>query len=453
MRKSRVLTTAAAALLLAALGLATGTSAQANTPPTGQGPVEYRVHDAVARAETLDAVGLDIVKRSGNDLFVVGDETTGAELSQLGFKTEVSKRYPAATWAAPRLAPGAAPQDETYDGGYHTVNAHYANMTAAASAHPDLATVVNYGQSWRKQQGQGGYDLKAICITKKVSGDCALNPNSTKPRFLLQAQIHAREIATGELAYKYINYLVSGYGTDTTVTNLLNTTEIWVVPIVNPDGVNIVQQGGNSPVLHRKNGDFTSADLSRCGDSAGSQPGVDNNRNFGYHWLKNTSKCDQTTSTSNGASDSEPETKALEQLWTQLFGDHRADGATDLPDANARGTALMLHSYAGLILLPWGYSNTVHTPNDAQFRAMGKAMSAFSGYAYGQPGDVLYNAAGVTDDYAYGKLGIASFTIELDGPGACDGFTPSFSCVNSTFWPYMVKTFNYLASKAPSPYK
>jgi len=237
------------------------------------------------------------------------------------------------------------------------------------------------------------------------------------------------------------------------VTNLLNTTEIWVVPIVNPDGVNIVQQGGNSPVLHRKNGDFTSADLSRCGDSAGSQPGVDNNRNFGYHWLKNTSKCDQTTSTSNGASDSEPETKALEQLWTQLFGDHRADGATDLPDANARGTALMLHSYAGLILLPWGYSNTVHTPNDAQFRAMGKAMSAFSGYAYGQPGDVLYNAAGVTDDYAYGKLGIASFTIELDGPGACDGFTPSFSCVNSTFWPYMVKTFNYLASKAPSPYK
>ena len=109
MRNSRAVTTVAAALLLAAVGLTTGTSAQANTPPSGRGPVEYRVHDALARAATLDAVGLDIVKRQGGDLFVVGDETTGAELSQLGFVTEVSKRYPAATWASPRLAPGAAP--------------------------------------------------------------------------------------------------------------------------------------------------------------------------------------------------------------------------------------------------------------------------------------------------------------------------------------------------------
>lgn len=106
------------------------------------------------------------------------------------------------------------------------------------------------------------------------------------------------------------------------------------------------------PVLHWKNADFTSADLSRCGDSAGSQPGVDNNRNFGCRRQGNTSKCDRTTSTSDGSADSEPENKALEQLWTQPFGDHRADGASDKPDPTARGTALMLHSYASITILP-----------------------------------------------------------------------------------------------------
>lgn len=455
MRKLRAMKiVAGAAVLVAMTGFATGPVAQAERS-SGQDVVEYRVHDAVKSGDALEAAGLDVVsRRDGNDLFVLGDDATGGQLRGLGFQADVSQRIHQESWAAPSRPAGAALKDETYDGGYHTVNAHYANMDAAAAAHPDLASVVTYGQSWLKQQKQGGYDLKAICITKKAAGDCALTPNSAKPRFLLQAQVHAREIATGEMAYKYINYLVSGYGTDPAVTNLLNTTEVWVVPIVNPDGVNIVQQGGNSPVLHRKNADFTAADLKRCGDTAGSQPGVDINRNFSYHWQSNTAKCDQTTSTSTSAGDSEPETKALEALWANLFGDHRADGATDKPDAGARGTALMLHSYAGIIILPWEYTNTTHTPSDAPFRAMGKAMSQFSGYPYGQAGDLLYNAPGGSDDYAYGKLGIASFTIELgDEGGSCDGFTPSYSCVDGTFWPYMLKTFNYLAGKAAAPYK
>ncbi|MFD9892599.1 M14 family zinc carboxypeptidase [Amycolatopsis sp. NPDC059027] len=454
MRKLRAATTVAgAAVLLASLGFAAGPGAQAGDT-NSQDVIEYRVHDAYPKGEALESAGLEVVKRDGNDVIVVGDGDTGARLERLGLRAEVSRHLQQAPWSAPSLAPGAAPQDETYYGGYHTVNAHYANMDAAASAHPDLATVVNYGQSWRKQQGQGGYDLKAVCITKKASGDCEQKPDSKKPRFLLQSQIHAREIATGEMSYKYINYLVNGYGKDSEVTKLLDTTEIWVVPIVNPDGVNIVQSGGNSPKLHRKNADFTDADLRQCGDSAGSQPGVDLNRNFGYHWESNTSKCDQTTSTSNGSADSEPETKALEQLWANLFGDHRADGPDDKPDANARGTALMLHSYAGIIILPWEYTHTTHTPSDAQFRAMGADMSKFSGYKAGQAGELLYDAAGGSDDLAYGKLGIASFTIELgDNGGSCDGFTPQFSCVDGTFWPYMQKTFNYLASKAPSPYK
>src|SRR5437588_806506 len=65
------------------------------------------------------------------------------------------------------------------------------------------------------------------------------------------AQIHAREIVTGDLAWRFIDHLVANAGGSTAA--LLASTEIWVVPIVNPDGVDLVQQGGNRPYLQRKN--------------------------------------------------------------------------------------------------------------------------------------------------------------------------------------------------------
>src|SRR3712207_8374617 len=49
------------------------------------------------------------------------------------------------------------------------------------------------------------------------SGDCALNPSAPKPRFLLMTQVHAREIVTGDLAWRFIDHLVTGYGTDSQV--------------------------------------------------------------------------------------------------------------------------------------------------------------------------------------------------------------------------------------------
>ena len=39
-------------------------------------------------------------------------------------------------------------------------------------------------------------------------------------------------------------------------------------------------------------------------------------------------------------------------------------------------------------------------------------MSQLNGYRSGQPGEILYNASGTSDDWTYGELGIASFTIE-----------------------------------------
>lgn len=56
----------------------------------------------------------------------------------------------------------------------------------------------------------------------------------------MMGQLHARELTTGDMAWRWIDHLVTNYGSDSEITNLLDTTEIWVVPMANPDGVDIV---------------------------------------------------------------------------------------------------------------------------------------------------------------------------------------------------------------------
>jgi len=344
--------------------------------------------------------------------------------------------------------------EETYYGGYRTVNAQYAHLAAVAAAHPDLATVSTYGQSWRKTNNRGGYDLRVICITKINAGDCARVTTAPKPRFLLMAQIHAREITTGDVAYRWIDYLVNNYGVVPAVTNLLNTTELWVIPIVNPDGVDIVQQGGNSPFFHRKNGDDVGG--TGCGETSGSQPGVDLNRNAGSHYggaSTSTNRCSQTYR--GTAAESETETRALETLQRSLFADTRGTGDGTAAAAGTKGIFVTMHSYANLVLFPWGFSNGVRTGNDAKLRAMGQQMAtlAGSGWQFGQPGDVLYNASGTSDDWLYDQLGTASFTWEIGGNGgSCSGFLPAYSCQTGTFWPKLQPMLMYAAGKAAAPY-
>ncbi|MGJ5748826.1 zinc carboxypeptidase [Streptomyces puniciscabiei] len=417
--------------------------------------VVYRVptRHPLADAERLTDSGYDLLeKRDGNSLFVSGDASTAAGLRRLGFTPAIASTLTEAIPSPAAVTRAAA--GDTFDGGYHTVTAQYSHMDNTGSQHPDLAKVVTYGQSWLKQHGRGGRDLKAICITKMQAGDCALSPNSAKPRFFLMSQIHARELTTGEMSWRWIDALTGNYGKDPAITKLMDTTEMWVVPDANPDGVDMVAAGGDNPVLQRKNADDSHG--SRCGVSAYSQIGVDLNRNTGSHWHTSgtsSAACDQTYG--GPAANSEVENTALESLFRELFPAVRTGtGDTAPAPSNAKGMMITLHSDASMVLFPWEYDASVHTGNDTALRALAAHMASLTGYQYGQAGEILYNASGGTDDWTYDKLGLASFTIEIgdsDGVG-CDGFTPPFSCQDSYFWPKIEPALLYAAQHAAAPY-
>ena len=95
-----------------------------------------------------------------------------------------------------------------------------------AAAHPGLVTIESYGTSHE------GRDLWLATIT-----DTSTGAHDTKPAHWVDANIHSVEVTGGVAALHLVHHLVSGFGTDDTVTRALRTRTFYVAPRVNPDGV------------------------------------------------------------------------------------------------------------------------------------------------------------------------------------------------------------------------
>ncbi|WP_433654559.1 M14 family zinc carboxypeptidase [Nocardia sp. CA-128927] len=411
-----------------------------------------------AQADVLEEAGIETVPAGPGKVTIATDEAGAQALRDKGLaptkKGPVYQSVP-----QERKAP-----DATYYGGYHTAADLLRHASDVATKYPGIAQVHDIGKSWKATRGTGGHTMNVICLTGNpkmaeqekatakttlAPNGCALSPTSTKPRFLLTAQIHARELATGEIAWKWIDYLANGYGTDPVVTSILDTTEVWVVPVTNPDGVDVAASGGNRPKMQRKNVD-NSQTPSSCSvvDGSGNGPGIDLNRNFTVRWGGDSrNACSQTFQGPRAAS--EPETQAIQQLYAKLFTNQRPAGSTDVPDT-AKGVVIDLHSYGNYGIIP-----TAATPkNREQLRTLIKKVVP-AGFTVGTDEETVgYSTWGTTDDQAHGALGLASFTIEI-GPngGTCGGFMPRYSCVDSTLWPQMKKSFTTAAKAAGAPYK
>ena len=94
-----------------------------------------------------------------------------------------------------------------------------------AAQHPGLLSLETYGRS------NEGRDLWLATITDSSTGS-----HDTKPAQWVDANIHAVEVTASVAACSLIHRLVTGFGTDETVTRALETRTFYVVPRVNPDG-------------------------------------------------------------------------------------------------------------------------------------------------------------------------------------------------------------------------
>jgi PKD repeat protein len=375
----------------------------------------------------------DVLESRGADyLLILGDETVAEALRAQGFRVEVDETIPAQAVRAPL----------TYYGGYRTVVEHEQHLAGVVAAHPDLARLIDYGDTWRKQQGRNdGHDLYALCLTRLRPGDCVPGSHTDKARFLLITGVHARELAPPELAWRWIDELVDGYGVDPEITAWLDQQELWVIPLVNPDGRSIVEQGGNTPILQRKNADTA------YGNCVIPNIGVDLNRNANFKWGgpgSSSSPCDQIYR--GPSADSEPETVALEALLNNLFGDQNGPELITSAPPTTTGIILNLHSDGNMAMIPWDWTSS-SPPNNTELLSIVYRMSYFNGYRTGSSGKILYISSGTLDDWAYGQLGIPTITFEV-----ADSWTPSYASINSTHWPINRGALRYAAKIARQPY-
>lgn len=91
---------------------------------------------------------------------------------------------------------------------------------------PDLAELTSIGQSWE------GRDIWLLTLTNTATG-----PDHEKPGFLVEANIHAAEMTASFAALHLADRVLNGYGSDERITRLLDTRVLYIVPRLNPDGV------------------------------------------------------------------------------------------------------------------------------------------------------------------------------------------------------------------------
>jgi hypothetical protein len=264
----------------------------------------------------------------------------------------------------------------------------------------------NYASLITARQSIGASHENRQTWMVKISDNA--DQNEDEPEMLYTSLTHAREPQGMAVCLYYMFYLLENYGIDPEVTYLVNTRELYFIPVVNPDGY--VRNQTTNPSgggMWRKN---------RRNNGDGSF-GVDLNRNYSYNWGANNqgSSPNPSSDTYRGPSAfSEPETQAIRQFHQ---GRHIFN-------------AFHYHTYGNYEIHPFGLaSNTLPPePDRSLFQLYGGQIIAMNGYALGNSwATVGYGVNGDACDWSYGEVveknKVFAFVPEVGGPG--DGFWPA----------------------------
>jgi carboxypeptidase T len=315
-------------------------------------------------------LGLDVWEVKPDHLEVRATEAQVHRLEQIGYRVaqlHETERFLSTFATAEALA------------GYHSVQTLEQELKTLAASRPEIVELQEIGRSVE------GRTIWALRIGERKG-------NARK--LLFMGCHHAREWIAVEVPFLLADHLVKNASQDP-VKQWLSQGEIWVAPMVNPDGHEYCR---TTERLWRKN---------RRPNADGSF-GVDPNRNYGYMWgtlnVPTSSQVPSDDTYVGPRAFSEPETRAVRDLiGRELF----------------RGV-ITYHSYSQLILYPWGYTSTpIVDPTDLQkistlAQRMADLIKGVHGEVYTpEQSSSLYPTAGDTTDWTYGTYGISSYTIEL----------------------------------------
>ena len=282
---------------------------------------------------------------------------------------------------------------------YPTYPAYEAIMSQFVTDHPDICRLITIGTL------ASGRKLLAIKITD--------NPDiqENEPEFLYTSSIHGDETTGYVLMLHLIDYLLTNYGVDPRITNLVNSAEIYINPLSNPDGT---YKGGNNSVNGATRTNANNVDLNRNYPDAQFGPHPDNNA-----W--------------------QPETVAFMNFagfhhFTMSCNFHGGSEVVNYPwDVWSRLTA----DNSWWVYVSREYADTVHANAPASYMS-GFQNGVTNGYAW-------YSITGGRQDYMNFFRNCRECTIEL----STTKLLPANQLL--TYWGYNYRSFlNYLVESTYS---
>lgn len=251
-----------------------------------------------------------------------------------------------------------------------------------------------------------------------------------EPELLYIALIHAREPAGAAALLYFAEHLLTGYGVDPEVTDLVNNREIFLVPVQNPDGYYYNElYDPNGGGMWRKN----------LRDNLDGNWGVDLNRNYGYMW---------------GFDDmgSSPYTWAETYRGIGGFSEPETDYIKDFIISRNFTIIHNFHCYSNLEIWAPSYDR-FYGPDEDLYQIIGDSLTQYNGYNPGI-GWTLYPTNGDSDDWAWGdtlsKPRIISITVEIGS--YYDGFWPEPSRIPTLCEENLFPNL-FLAQIADDPYR
>lgn len=256
---------------------------------------------------------------------------------------------------------------------------------------PDLITA-------KESLGQSGEGRDIWMV--KISDNPTVN--ETEPEVMYTSLHHAREPAGLMTNLFFMYYLLENYESDPLIKALVENTELYFVPVINPDGyVYNETTNPNGGGMWRKN---------RFDNGIPDCEGVDLNRNYDYMWgLDNIG--------------SSPDPCEATYRGETPFSELESQAIRDFCIEHEFVNILNYHTYGNLLLYAWGYTEEL-CEDDATFYAHSVLYTSDNNYEFGAGSTTIYPTNGGSDDWMYGeqttKNKIFAYTPELGN--SSDGF-------------------------------
>jgi hypothetical protein len=275
--------------------------------------------------------------------------------------------------------------DTGRDFGYYlTYHEMQDTLKALAATYPAICSTFSLGPT------PEGRPLWCVKISDNVG------THEDEPACFFNGATHAREPLSTHCCIAFATRLLSEYGKESVSTWLVNNREIYIVPVMNPDGYAYNSDSGGAESNWRKN----------RRSPVPPDIGIDLNRNYGYKWGYSdwgSSKRPWDETYRGPSPFSEPET----QMIRDFLATYKPRDCMDL------------HAFGQYNMYPWGYGN-VRPPDQAMLKQVVDTFQANNHYPISLTGQVysaIYPCNGLSVDWEYsdtaGKFVTYAFTCEL----------------------------------------